>query len=373
MFCTNCGARLEQAHNFCSACGAAAVVQTTASDLEADIGGEVIDLEVAPEFYDMVSAQHEAERNWRAALGEKAIRFAEQWFGAPSVNTAALFSAVDPELGQALIDQGAWEGNVDLSASFVLLPHGFETGRVANPRVDDMVSWTESAYRQQIVALTADLGINVAQEGFGLVGWWPTKSGGTSVHFASVMRGSEGSEYLHWYSTPLASVGTMIENDVARIALTASIPSMLQSAVYLAESPMPLDPEQLFIGGGRPKVLFGATGSSRAVPIPVTTLIMTDGSSDAHYYAVDRESSLIEPRACGGAVMVGYAIDLNGNDYVTSRGIQVAVASLVRLAGILEDGYLAHADGDLAFDRIVWSQAATMSHANQAWIPTSIA
>jgi len=321
----------------------------------------------------MIAGQFDTDRNWRAAIGDRAISFAERWFGAAQVSTAQLFSEVDPELGQALLEQQSWEGNTLLSPSFVLLPHGYPTGRRANPRIDDVVPWDRSPSTGRLAQILSSLEIEMTPIGDRICGWWPTTNGGSSVQFAAIMRASDGSEYLNWYSTPLASVGTMIDNDEARLSLTASIPSLLQTTTYLAEAPNPLEPDALFMSGGRNRVLYGADAHEANTPSPVATLIMPGDATSAQYWVRDLATGLVESRTAGGAIVLSYAIDLQSNDYVLSRGVQVAVTSALRLAGIFEDGFLNFQEGDTAFERVLWSQVATVNDADQAWIPTSLA
>lgn len=334
---------------------------------------EQFDLPVSPEFYDGISPIHDGVRTWESALNTHIIRMAEQWFGPPTVSTADIFAQEDPELGAVLSEQGAWEGSASLSTSFVLLPHGFETGQPANPRIDETIPWGQSRHAQRIENVIASRGYSMFEFDGRLVAWWSTPSGGACVQYAAIQVAADGSEYLHWYSVPLASLGTMIDNDVARVALTSSIPSLLQAITYLAECPTPVEPDALFSLGGRRRILYGVEDPQGIAPVPVTTLVMTSDSESAGYAALDKSTGQLQRHPSGGLVVVGYAIGLdNGDDYYLSRGIQVAITSAVRTATILEDGFVNHIRGDTSFAATVHSQAPVVTGSDQIWTPTSL-
>ncbi len=373
-FCPSCGKALTGSQpKFCGECSARlqGVEQETHSQPTSE-SAEQADTLMGPEFYDSMAPFHDGDRNWRAALGERTIAFAEEWFGQPTVSTADLFGQVDPEVGASLLEQGAWEGNTSLSTSFVLLPHGFETGQTPNPRVDQVIPWQQAECGQRVMDVIASQGLAMAQANDRIVGWWPTPGGGACVQFASIMAAVNGLEYLYWYAIPLASLGTMMDNEVARVALTASIPSLLQTVTYLAECPTPLEPALFSGGGGRGQVLYGSKGSDVDLPIPVTGLAMTGDSESAGYNALDQSTGQVQTYPSGGAITHGYSISLDGGDYMLSRGIQVATSSAVRTAAILEDGYTNHTEGESSFHSMLWSQVGAITGSDQMWVPTSL-
>lgn len=373
-FCPSCGNALTgNQPKFCGECGALlqGAEQETHSQPTSE-SAEQADTLMGPEFYDSMAPFHDGDRNWRATLGERTIAFAEEWFGHPTVSTADLFGQVDPEVGASLLEQGAWEGNTSLSTSFVLLPHGFETGQTPNPRVDEVVPWQQAECGRRVMDVISSQGLAMAPANDRIAGWWPTPGGGTCVQFACVMAAVNGVEYLHWYAIPLASLGTMLDNEVARVALTASIPSLLQTVTYLAECPTPMEPALASAGGGRGQVLYGPQSGAMGLPIPVTALVMKDDSESAGYYALDQSTGLVQPYPSGGAIIHGYAIPLDGGDYLLSRGIQIATSSAVRFAAILEDGYTNYTEGESSFHSMLWSQAGAITGSDQMWVPTSL-
>ena len=374
-FCQACGEPLlGESPRFCAACGAPVTPAAPAEAAHKEPEGGIFADQVSPEFYDMMFSLSNPHRCWECVLNTHVIGCAEQWFGDPWVSSAELFQHVDPDLGRSLRDEGEWEADAHLSNSFVLMPFAYPTGRAWNPRVDVPIPWSQTTQGARVARVIDGLGIAMAVTpgDDGLAGWWPTNGGGTSVQFCQAFHAANGMQYLYWYSTPLASLGTFVDNDVARLGLTVAVPSVLQTIAYLSECPTPLEPGPLLLLGGRNRVVFGEPTTTAHCPQPVARLTVTETASGTYFFARNASSGMIDAYPAGGRVDLGYAIPLDASDESLGRAIHVAVNATIWAANILEDGFLNHTDDDIAIGRNLLSQSAVVNGADQTWVPTSL-
>ena len=373
--CDVCGSNLAGVDpHFCSNCGAPVaddpdVITFYEEDPDSSIDDD--DEAVAPEFYDDLAPLQDVHRRWPAVFNSVVAKHADSWFGEPRASVAELYENLHPDLGRGLRAQASWMANLELSPSFLFYAFDAPMGAPLKPRTDAFIPMRAVDDASRIRALIAAQDVQMASmhDDEGLIGWWPTESGGSVVQIVEARRAASGEEYLYWYTTPLVSSGLLPDNDAAHIGMVSWLPAALQVAYYLAECPAPSMPE-LFKQTGRAQMLFGAIDDDDWAPIPMVRAT-PPSSENTTFLGRTPSTGLIDRYRVGARIDVGLVIPIHGSDYLVSRGIEVAVNTAIRLAEIIEDGYLNHQDGEVAFDRMLMSQTAWVEGEAQFWFPTS--
>jgi hypothetical protein len=289
---------------------------------------------------------HERARSWEAVWNTHVNGLAEDWFGRSLISTRDVWVATYPELGRALQDEGDYIADTPLAANF-LLAQGAGLRRPQSGATLTPIAFDEADVDGRITGILSELGIASFRVGDTLHATWPTAHGGDVVVTGEACLDADRRVHVYWYSSPLVSSQPLPRNDLAAISVVAAVPLALQTAVYLAENPLPANPNRVDRA-----TLMGMVWPGPFIE-PESRMVM-----DTRFLARLDASGLIHGFHAPVRIDVGYPIPADCPEPDIATGIRIAVNTAIQLTGIFEDGYLNHPAGEIGFQATLTSQAA---------------
>jgi hypothetical protein len=304
-------------------------------------------------------------RSWEPVWNTHVNALAENWFRQSLVSTRDVWSIVDPEIGEALEEQGSYLADTPLATNFILVP-GIDVDRPVAGASLEHLPYDVADEDGRLSAILSGLGVVSFRVGDLLKATWPTKHGGDVVITAEACRAKDGRTFVYWHSSPLVSSQPLPENDIAVLSVAAAIPLALQSAVYLAENPLPAGAAAI-----DRSILMGMAWPGPFIE-PESRMVI-----DGTFLARLDDSGMIHGFRAPVRIDVGYPLPLDSSDEDLACGIKIAVDTAIHLTGIFEDGYLHHRSGELDFHEVLSSQSILGPEARprggpaQEWLPAT--
>jgi len=297
--------------------------------------------------------------DWQYVWNTHFNSLAENWFGSSLVSTKDALRALSKKLQKHLESQEEYFADTPLSKYFFIHPE-LRTGLQFLPQSDQEVELDESQPWTRVRQITSQLGLITFNFERGLAGTWPVKSDRNVTQYLRIHRSINGQQYLFWYYSPLFSSHPMPINDVSTISLAAAIPLALQTAMYLSEHPFPSSRIPLDRETGLGMQVYGNQ-------TPISSRTVLDGSLLVRL-GKDQEVQVVFAPV---RIDVGYVIPLDWEDQCVESNIRLACNTGIRLAGLLDLGYMEHNGTDLDFQRNLFAQASYVKGSGQIWIPST--
>jgi hypothetical protein len=229
----------------------------------------------------------------------------------------------------------------------------------------DPVAWDKSEFGSTFLKVIKSSGLiltnsklgtlvkKVNDEGIEEAVWWndkprdyylgkfETQNGFPFCEIGQVFKSRKtGKEYVYWYIEALVRTRFADEDKLPHPSHTTFIPYVLQNALYLAETPFPSPAAHLMFSGSRTRV-FGVE-QNESLPIPLIELL-----SNQRVWGVNKtDHSDIFTDMAPEVTRLGYVFDDSMSNEAIIRFVSIVVSSLVKVQGILLDGFANFNEGN---------------------------